>query len=133
MTAQIIDGKQVAADMREELKAKVAELKEKNIVPGLAVILVGEDPASQSYVKAKEKLKDNTTIVENFDTFAKTIKEKGGFIKAAWCGSEKCEARIKEETGATIRLKPLEEEAPLTSCICCGKEAEETVYFARSY
>ena len=55
MTAKIIDGKQVAADMRAELKEKVAELKTKGITPGLAVILVGEDPASQSYVKAKEK------------------------------------------------------------------------------
>jgi methylenetetrahydrofolate dehydrogenase (NADP+)/methenyltetrahydrofolate cyclohydrolase len=53
--ANIIDGKQVAADIRAELKAEVAELKEKNIVPGLGVILVGEDPASNSYVSAKEK------------------------------------------------------------------------------
>ena len=55
MTAQIIDGKQVAADMREELKAQVAELKKKGIVPGLGVVLVGEDPASKSYVTAKER------------------------------------------------------------------------------
>ena len=55
MTAKIIDGKQVAAEMRAELKAKVAELKTQGVVPGLAVILVGEDPASQSYVSAKEK------------------------------------------------------------------------------
>ena len=55
MTALIIDGKQVAADMRAELKAEVAKLKEKGIVPGLGVILVGEDPASKSYVTAKER------------------------------------------------------------------------------
>ena len=55
MTAQIIDGKQVAADMRVELKAEVAKLKEQGIVPGLAVVLVGEDPASKSYVTAKER------------------------------------------------------------------------------
>lgn len=55
MTAQIIDGKQVAADMREELKKEVAKLKEQGIVPGLGVILVGEDPASKSYVTAKER------------------------------------------------------------------------------
>ncbi len=55
MTAQIIDGKQVAADMRAELKDEVAKLKEKGIVPGLGVILVGEDPASKSYVTAKER------------------------------------------------------------------------------
>jgi len=62
MTAQIIDGKQVAADMREELKAEVAKLKEQGIVPGLGVILVGEDPASQSYVTAKERACENIGI-----------------------------------------------------------------------
>jgi methylenetetrahydrofolate dehydrogenase (NADP+)/methenyltetrahydrofolate cyclohydrolase len=55
MTAQIIDGKQVAADMRAELKEETAKLKEQGIVPGLGVILVGKDPASQSYVTAKER------------------------------------------------------------------------------
>jgi methylenetetrahydrofolate dehydrogenase (NADP+)/methenyltetrahydrofolate cyclohydrolase len=55
MTARIIDGKQVAAEMRAELKAEVARLKEQGIVPGLGVILVGEDPASKSYVTAKER------------------------------------------------------------------------------
>ena len=55
MTAKIIDGKQVAADMRAELKEKVAKLKDKGVTPGLAVVLVGEDPASKSYVTAKER------------------------------------------------------------------------------
>ncbi len=55
MTAKIIDGKQVAADMRAELKAEVAKLKEQGIVPGLGVILVGDDPDSMSYVTAKER------------------------------------------------------------------------------
>ena len=47
MTAKIIDGKQVAAGIRAELKDEVARLKERGIVPGLGVILVGEDPASE--------------------------------------------------------------------------------------
>jgi methylenetetrahydrofolate dehydrogenase (NADP+)/methenyltetrahydrofolate cyclohydrolase len=55
MTARIIDGKQIAAQMREELKQKVSALKAKGITPGLAVVLVGDDPASKSYVTAKEK------------------------------------------------------------------------------
>jgi len=55
MAAKIIDGKQVAADMRAEVKAEVAQLKKDGIVPGLAVVLVGEDPASKSYVTAKER------------------------------------------------------------------------------
>ncbi len=55
MTAQILDGKKVAAEMRAEIKAEVEKLKKENIVPGLAVVLVGDDPASKSYVTAKEK------------------------------------------------------------------------------
>lgn len=55
MSAKIIDGKQIASDIREELKNEVSGLKEKGIVPGLGVILVGDDPASRSYVTAKEK------------------------------------------------------------------------------
>lgn len=55
MAGQIIDGKQVAADMRAELKEEVAKLREKGVVPGLGVVLVGEDPASKSYVTAKER------------------------------------------------------------------------------
>ncbi len=55
MAAKIIDGKQVAADIRAELKKEVQALKARGIVPGLGVILVGENPASKSYVTAKEK------------------------------------------------------------------------------
>jgi methylenetetrahydrofolate dehydrogenase (NADP+)/methenyltetrahydrofolate cyclohydrolase len=55
MTAQVISGTQVAAEIREELKGRVAKLKEKGITPALAVVLVGEDPASVSYVTSKAK------------------------------------------------------------------------------
>ena len=55
MTAKIISGNEVAAEIRAELKTRVAELKEKGIHPGLGVVLVGEDPASVSYVTSKAK------------------------------------------------------------------------------
>ena len=56
MSATIIDGKKLAADTRAEIAAGVAALKaEKGVTPGLAVILVGDNPASVSYVTAKEK------------------------------------------------------------------------------
>lgn len=55
MTAKIISGKEVAASIREELKTRTAVLKQKGLTPGLGVILVGEDPASVSYVTAKAK------------------------------------------------------------------------------
>jgi len=55
MSAQIIDGKKVAADIQEELKKAIAELKAKGVEPCLAVVLVGENPASKKYVASKEK------------------------------------------------------------------------------
>jgi len=55
MAATIIDGKQVAESIRAELKEEVARLSAKGVVPGLGVVLVGEDPASVSYVTAKER------------------------------------------------------------------------------
>ncbi|MEJ5260597.1 MAG: bifunctional methylenetetrahydrofolate dehydrogenase/methenyltetrahydrofolate cyclohydrolase FolD [Anaerohalosphaeraceae bacterium] len=55
MAAKILDGRQIAAQMREELKGRIAGLAQRGIRPGLAVILVGDDPASKSYVTAKEK------------------------------------------------------------------------------
>jgi prolyl-tRNA synthetase len=61
------------------------------------------------------------------------ICEKGGFLKSAWCGSADCEAKIKEETGATIRVIPFEKKMLATNCIICGRNAKEVAYFARSY
>jgi len=56
MTANMIDGTAIAASIQAELTAEVAELKEKHgIVPGLATVLVGDNPASQTYVKMKRK------------------------------------------------------------------------------
>ncbi|RLG71234.1 MAG: bifunctional methylenetetrahydrofolate dehydrogenase/methenyltetrahydrofolate cyclohydrolase FolD [Methanobacteriota archaeon] len=55
MPAQIINGKEIAESIRAELREEIAKLKEQGVVPGLAVILVGEDPASKVYVRNKEK------------------------------------------------------------------------------
>ncbi|HPG00077.1 MAG TPA: bifunctional methylenetetrahydrofolate dehydrogenase/methenyltetrahydrofolate cyclohydrolase FolD [Kiritimatiellia bacterium] len=55
MTARILDGKVIAQEMREELTRDVASLKTRGVVPGLGVLLVGDNPASRSYVTGKEK------------------------------------------------------------------------------
>lgn len=64
MPAKIISGKEVAASIREELKQRTARLKEKVLTPGLGVILVGEDPASVSYVTAKARGAEEVGIFE---------------------------------------------------------------------
>lgn len=55
MTAQALDGKATAAAIKAELTARVATLRERGIVPGLATVLVGSDPASQNYVRMKHR------------------------------------------------------------------------------
>jgi len=66
MTAELIDGKAIAAAMRAELQSEIDALKARGVTPGLAVILVGDDPASASYVRAKEKACANLGIA-SFD------------------------------------------------------------------
>ncbi|NLK25913.1 MAG: bifunctional methylenetetrahydrofolate dehydrogenase/methenyltetrahydrofolate cyclohydrolase FolD [Euryarchaeota archaeon] len=67
MTAKIINGKEIAEQIRQELRTKIAALKARGITPGLAVVLVGEDPASQSYVRMKGR------ACEDLGLYSKTI------------------------------------------------------------
>ena len=63
MAAKILDGKTLSAQIKEEVSSRVAALKEKGVIPGLAVILVGNDPASEIYVRNKEKGCEETGIM----------------------------------------------------------------------
>ena len=77
MPAQLIKGAEVAAQIREELKQEIADLKAKhNVVPGLVTVLVGADPASQVYVGQKEKTSKELGIYsERYDLPADTSQE----------------------------------------------------------
>ncbi|ATO38501.1 bifunctional methylenetetrahydrofolate dehydrogenase/methenyltetrahydrofolate cyclohydrolase FolD [Geobacillus thermodenitrificans] len=76
MAAQIISGTELAKTIRAELADKVAKLKANGIEPGLAVILVGDDPASHSYVKGKQKACAEVGIRSLLYTFPATISEE---------------------------------------------------------
>jgi methylenetetrahydrofolate dehydrogenase (NADP+)/methenyltetrahydrofolate cyclohydrolase len=76
MTAQIISGKELAKEIRAELKDEVEQLKEKGITPGLRVILVGEDPASQVYVRNKAKACEKLGIHEVTDELPADTSEE---------------------------------------------------------
>jgi prolyl-tRNA synthetase len=80
-------------------------------------------------------LAENTHDIQDYRVFKEVIESKRGFIKTGWCGNEACENKIKEETMATIRVIPLnqEKEKPAGRCVYCQKEAQELVYFARAY
>lgn len=74
--AQILDGKLVSASIRAELKTEIEQLKQKGIVPGLAVILVGEDPGSQVYVRNKAKACDEVGIKSEVIKYPEDVSEE---------------------------------------------------------
>ena len=77
MTAKLINGNEVAQQIREELKQEVIQLKEKyNVIPGLVTILVGENPASVSYVTAKQKTSKELGFFSIQDNQPANIKEE---------------------------------------------------------
>jgi methylenetetrahydrofolate dehydrogenase (NADP+) / methenyltetrahydrofolate cyclohydrolase len=77
LPAEIIDGKQIAADMRADLKPEIAALTARGVTPGLAVVLVGENPASQVYVRMKGKACEEAGIYsEQIDLAADTPQDE---------------------------------------------------------
>ncbi|RLC73406.1 MAG: bifunctional methylenetetrahydrofolate dehydrogenase/methenyltetrahydrofolate cyclohydrolase FolD [Chloroflexi bacterium] len=76
MTAKIIDGTKIAAEIRAELKARVDELKKKGITPGLVMVRVGEDPASVSYVRGKSKASEELGIYSETIVFPEDATEE---------------------------------------------------------
>ncbi len=62
MSAEVINGKELAAELKLAMKEEVSELKEKGLTPHLTVVLVGDDPASKSYVNGKKKASKETGI-----------------------------------------------------------------------
>ncbi len=123
-----IKQKQLTLARRDTFERLVA--KEENIVKVVNELL--EEIQSNLFNKARKFLEDNTTTAKTYDEFKQALKKKGGFIRACWCSNPTCEKKIKEDTGATIRLIPFEKEEPFSKCIYCSEEGK-VVYFGRAY
>ncbi len=78
-------------------------------------------------------LKENTREVVDYGAFKEIMKKEKGFIKAFWCENPKCEAKIKEETKATVRVLPADAKEEKSKCIYCQKPAEKKWVFAQAY
>ena len=87
----------------------------------------------QMYDAALENRETKTNSATNYEEFKQIIDEKGGFVKAMWCGDEACENKIKEDTGATSRCMPFKQEHIADTCVCCGKPADKMVYWGKAY
>jgi len=115
---------------RRDTSEKIA-VKDEEIESTITSLL--EEIQCSLFNRAKKLLDENTTTVRTYHEFKETLEKKGGFIRASWCSDAKCEEKIKDETGATIRIVPFEKEKPFAKCIYCEQQAKEVVYFARSY
>jgi prolyl-tRNA synthetase len=87
----------------------------------------------QMYDKAKQFRDDHYIAVNTLDEFKAFLEDKRGFALAGWCGSNACEAQVKEETGATSRNIPFSPSEQKATCLVCGEVAAHTVVFGRSY
>ena len=83
--------------------------------------------------RARAHREAHTTVALNYDEFKDAVANKPGFIKAMWCGGQECEDKIKEETTATSRCMPFEQEQLSDVCVCCGKPAKAMVYWGKAY
>ncbi len=92
-----------------------------------------KDIQTNIYKKALDYRSENTTKVDSFEEFKKVLDEKGGFLLAHWDGTSETEDKIKEETKATIRCIPLNNELEAGTCIYSGKPSTQRVLFARAY
>jgi prolyl-tRNA synthetase len=92
-----------------------------------------EDIQTGIYQKALKFREDNTYYVDDFEEFKTIMEEKGGFVWAHWDGTAETEARIKDETKATVRCIPVEGKEEEGKCIYSGKPSKQRVVFARAY
>jgi prolyl-tRNA synthetase len=81
---------------------------------------------------AREQAKSNTIDISDYSEFKSKI-EQGGFFNSPWCGKQECEEKIKEETGAEIRVIPFESEDANQKCIYCQQQSVSIPIFARGY
>ena len=116
----------VRRDNFEKIKIKKDNLKKE-----IKLIL---DSIQKSLLERSRKfIKENTHSANDYVEFRKIMKSKKGFIRAFWCEDEKCEAKIKEETKATIRCLPLDTKEEIGKCVYCNKPAKRKWIFAQAY
>jgi prolyl-tRNA synthetase len=93
------------------------------------------------FQRALQFREENTINIDNKNEFYNffTPKNKknpeihGGFVNSHWCGSAECEEKIKNDLKVTIRCIPLEAKEEKGKCICCGKDSDKRVLFAKAY
>jgi prolyl-tRNA synthetase len=92
-----------------------------------------EDIQQNLYNRALTFRNEQITNVDSWETFKEVLVNKGGFISAHWDGTPETEEKIKEETKATIRCIPLDNQQEEGFCVYSGKPSSQRVLFALAY
>ncbi|MGB2992019.1 MAG: proline--tRNA ligase [Paenisporosarcina sp.] len=116
----------VRRDNGEKIIVPVSELEIK--LPALLIEIQND-----LFNKALNHREQHTSIAVTFDEFKNKLIDNPGFVKAMWCGDLACEEFIKEETTATSRCIPFEQEQLSDTCVCCESPAISMVYWAKAY
>ncbi len=116
----------VRRDTREKIEVSLDELSAK-----MAEIL--DAIQKNMFETARAHRDSHTYTATNYEEFCDIVNNKPGFVKAMWCGDEACEDKIKEDTTATSRCIPFEQEQLATTCVCCGKTATKMLYWGKAY
>lgn len=116
----------VRRDTREKTVVSIDELdvKVKEILDTMQVEMLE---------RARKHRDAHTYVATDYEEFKQTVANKSGFVKAMWCGNEECEDKIKEDTTATSRCMPFNQEKLSDVCVCCGKPATKMVYWGKAY
>lgn len=116
----------VRRDTREKIVTSLEEIETK-------VSEVLEIIQKEMLERARTHRDTHTYTAHTTEEFREIIANKPGFVKAMWCGELDCELNIKEETGATSRCMPFEQEKVAETCVCCGKPAKTMVVWGKAY
>ncbi|MGQ0571375.1 MAG: proline--tRNA ligase [Armatimonadota bacterium] len=84
------------------------------------------------FVQAKAFLDAHIVAATTMEQLEEAIRERRGFVRTGWCEDQACEDAIRDRTGASPRVIPLNDD-PRGSCLVCGRPATATVYYARAY
>ena len=92
-----------------------------------------EQEQEDMLARAKDFLNSHISDAHTYEEFKDAVANRPGFIRGMWCGDEACEDRIKEDTTATSRCMPFDEDTIDDKCVCCGKPAHRLVYWGKAY
>ena len=124
-----LDNKTVELSRRDDFSKSVISID--SIDSQIPKVL--EDIQQSLFLRANNFRLENTTEVNSFEEFKEVLKNKGGFISAHWDGSSETENKIKQQTKATIRCIPLDNNKSQGKCVFSGKDSDQRVLFAKAY